>query len=254
MQLIRLILFSLVWAFARSELLLQVGFDIAEGQDPESGAVDINAYLASNHLKWLRYYHVLVSGAPGAVPMRVAHLMFNNMSSWAKFEEENLQHTHALMDNSWVKGRRSIWTSAEAPFPKSAKNERSDETRGGFVFVVQYSVTKGKENEFASRLARSRQTMSQDLADEPGYLETTSFTSGQFQSQFSHMEAFEFNDIPSLTNMMYGPVYTSLFDTMKPFLSDYSAFILTPGSGDHAGLFWPAAGADQAEGPGGEEL
>jgi len=230
-----------------------VSFDINQDMDSESSLANLNAYLTSTNLKWLRYYHVLISGAPSSVPMRVAHLMFNNISSWAQFEQDNLHHTHVLMDNFWIKGRRNLWKRSPSPIAKS-QTERSDDNRGGYVYVLQYSVQQGREVAFNARFSKAKERISELLVNEPNYIEARSFKSGQIQSQYNNMETYEFNDLPSLTRIMYGDSFTNAVDDVKQFLTDFSVVILTPGSGDTAALFWRAAGADKDDGPGGEDL
>lgn len=253
MMLARLVFLCLVCAFAQSEVMLQVSFDINQDMDSETSLANLNAYLTSTNLKWLRYYHVLISGAPSSVPMRVAHLVFNNISTWAQFEQDNLLHTHVLMDNYWVKGRRNLWKKTDSPIAKS-RTERSNDNRGGYVYILQYSIQQGREDVFNARFTKAKEQISRILVNEPNYIEAKSFKSGQVQSQYNIMETYEFNDLPSLTKVMYGDSFTGAVDDVKQFMTDFSVIILTPGTGDSAALFWRAAGADREDGPGGEDL
>ena len=76
---------------ASAEVLLEVKFDISPTDATSTGYTaeeSINAYLNSAEVKWLRYYKPLItSGSNEAMTMRVAHIMFQDMSSWAQFEQ-----------------------------------------------------------------------------------------------------------------------------------------------------------------------
>lgn len=233
-----ILLFALVWAFAQSEVMVQVSFNIAAEQNQEDAATDVGAYLASPNLKWLRYSHILVSGAPGPMPMRIATLMFDNMTAWANFEQESLQHTQALMDNSWVRGRRQLWDKSEtAPFPQGS-TPQSDEFKGGYIYVLQYSALPNRAAEVQSRFDSLKKTFSNELTSNPGYLQSADYSASQYQSSFTNMRTFEFNDLPSLTKAVYSEFYVSWLDGVSKFLKDYTVTILAPGTDEAAGKYW----------------
>eukprot|EP01010_Urceolus_cornutus_P001000 NODE_1513_length_878_cov_82.161641_g1172_i0.p1 GENE.NODE_1513_length_878_cov_82.161641_g1172_i0~~NODE_1513_length_878_cov_82.161641_g1172_i0.p1 ORF type:complete len:251 (-),score=54.07 NODE_1513_length_878_cov_82.161641_g1172_i0:77-829(-) len=225
---------------AHSEVLLEVSFDIAAREDTETAAENIRSYLSSENLKWIRYFHVLVSGHPERPPMRIAQMMFKDFESWAKFEQENLLVTHSLFDNYWVNSRRSLYAKQDSPvtFPLG---ERTDEKRGGFIFQFKYTVLPGKEQEFQAKWKREIDPLVKQLERNSGFLEHQSFNV-QSVGGGQSMATYEFTDMASLSLSMHSVTAQKIAANLAPYLKDYTSAILTPGNDESAALFWPAAG------------
>jgi hypothetical protein len=241
-----LLAITLLFGTAHCEVLMETSFDLNPEQDTASASAAITSFLENSNLKWIRYFHILITGRPGTVPMRTAHFMFKDMAAWGAFEQENLEKTHSLHDNNWINSRRTLWVVQPSLVDFSEKT-RTEAARGGFMYVLQYSVAPGKETQFATRYQRGLQSFALELKKNEGFVESRQYSAEHFQSSFTHMTTYEFVDMPSLVEAMHGDYYTSLIESVKQHLGDYAVTILSPGPDDGAALFWTAAGADKEE-------
>ena len=129
------------------EVLLEVTFDISPKDQTDTGfkATDaLQLYLQSPKMKWLRSFHMLISGATSNKPQRVALMAFKDSQNWAEFEEDHLVKTHALFDHFWLNSRRVLWHTVEedVTYPE---RPRSLERPGGFTWMFKYSLKDGYE-------------------------------------------------------------------------------------------------------------
>jgi len=231
------------------EVLMEVEFDLHPNQalpDGYTAADSVNSFLQSTDLKWLRYFTNVVSGKPGDVHMRTAHLMFKDSESWGEFIQEHLQKFNALFDHFWVDTRRMVWnvvpSDAESiVFPKTLRTEG---VAAGYIFQALFSTLPGMEKEFQSEWKRLVGPFVKELETNPGFLERTHYTSGGFQSEYDEMVQYDFSSMNALTSSMYGQAYTELVRHLSKYLDEYAVNILAPGA-DEA-LYWPAQGADKA--------
>ena len=130
---------------ATKEVLLETTFDISPKDQTDTGfkATDaLQLYLQSPKMKWLRSFHMILSGATSNKPQRVALMAFKDTQNWAEFEEDHLVKTHALFDHFWLNSRRVLWHQVDQT-QSYPERPRSMEKPGGFTWVFKYSIKDG---------------------------------------------------------------------------------------------------------------
>jgi hypothetical protein len=230
-----------------AEVLMEIEFDLHPIQQLPDGytpADSINTFLQSTDMKWLRYFTNLVSGKPGAIRMRTAHMMFKDADAWAQFSQENLQKFNALFDHFWVNTRRVLWTVAPSESVVFPKTLRTEGVAAGYVYQVLYSPIPGKEKELKAEWNKLIGPFVKELETNPGFLERNHYTSNGFQGEYEELIQYDFSSMQALSLSMQGQVYINICDELEKYIDEYAVNILAPGA-DEA-LYWPAQGADKA--------
>lgn len=237
---------------AEAEVMMEVCFDLALKEQTETGFKPtdaLNLYLQSKSMKWLRSFHMLVSGQV-TKPQRVAFLAFKDTHSWAEFEEEHLAKTHALFDHFWLNSRRVLWQEAE-PKVEIAKKSRTVEKPGGFIWQLKYTVLPGKEGQWGAHLEATLAAMKPELEANEGFVEHHLYDSKNLQRSFQGMVLWEFLGMGSLSQaVLEGPTMTAFFAGLPSYLADWNTAVLAPPTdenGKQIGFFYPGAGADAPE-------
>eukprot|EP01012_Entosiphon_sulcatum_P058883 TRINITY_DN830_c0_g1_i1.p1 TRINITY_DN830_c0_g1~~TRINITY_DN830_c0_g1_i1.p1 ORF type:complete len:274 (+),score=49.15 TRINITY_DN830_c0_g1_i1:31-822(+) len=234
---------------ARAAVMLEVGFDISPTEAADSGykaGDSIVGYLQSEHLLWLRYFHVLITDHPGNVPMRLTHLMFRDASNWAAFEDEQLTRTHILHDLFWVNSRRVVWNSVTPrnTYP-DREASRTETVPGGFTWRLHFTVIpEQREAWTAYRTQQIAAIIEQDLqATDSGFVEALEFEAANFRKSNQELLSWEFLDVKSLEKAVLGSPRTQTFlNGLGKYLSEWSTSILTPPAEPEMGLFFQAQG------------
>eukprot|EP00992_Anisonema_acinus_P012888 TRINITY_DN8424_c0_g1_i2.p1 TRINITY_DN8424_c0_g1~~TRINITY_DN8424_c0_g1_i2.p1 ORF type:complete len:248 (-),score=55.98 TRINITY_DN8424_c0_g1_i2:70-813(-) len=234
-------------SLASSELLVQIDFSLSATQQfgDYTAADPIGVFLQSTDMKWIRYFTVLVSGQPSAVPQNVAFFMFKDLDAWASFQQANYKTYQALFDHFWVDTRRTMFESV-AGGPVYPKSKRTAGQTGGFVWQFLYTVKEGKANELSNYLNSASGAFIADLRKNTGFIERSEFADSFLQTGFTHMVYYDFTDLPSMMESMRGNAYTMLINGMKRYLDTSAVTVLAPGTGD--GMYWSALGADPVDG------
>eukprot|EP00994_Dinema_validum_P001008 NODE_1199_length_1053_cov_117.462151_g930_i0.p1 GENE.NODE_1199_length_1053_cov_117.462151_g930_i0~~NODE_1199_length_1053_cov_117.462151_g930_i0.p1 ORF type:complete len:288 (+),score=84.73 NODE_1199_length_1053_cov_117.462151_g930_i0:62-865(+) len=234
------------------ELVMEVSFDLALKTETETGFKPTDAlqvYLTSDKMKWLRSWHMLVSGQI-TKPQRVALLAFKNHRNWAEFEEENLVKTHALFDHFWLNSKRVLWNQVSEDFDYPSRT-RSMEKPGGFMWVFKYSVIAEKEASWEKFYQSHMTKLAAEVQTNDQFVEASAYSTRKFQRMFQHMVMWEFLSMSGLSEAVYeSKVMAEFIEAVPQYCSDWNSVVLVPPTdedGKQVGFFYPAAGADPSE-------
>jgi hypothetical protein len=247
---IKWVVFFLLVVLASSEVMMEVCFDLALKEQTETGFKPtdaLNMYLQSKSMKWLRSFHMLVSGQVSK-PQRVAFLAFKDVHSWAEFEEEHLVKTHALFDHFWLNSRRVLWTEVADENLQFPIRSRSMEKTGGFMWQLKYTVSFGKENEWKEFLDDIFKKAIEEVNVNEAFVEGHNYDGKNLQHTFQHMILWEFLSMGGLSDgVLESPTMAVFYTNLPKYCSDWNSAILAPPTdenGKQIGYFYPAAGAD----------
>eukprot|EP01001_Neometanema_parovale_P008559 NODE_4829_length_1012_cov_254.325084_g4623_i0.p1 GENE.NODE_4829_length_1012_cov_254.325084_g4623_i0~~NODE_4829_length_1012_cov_254.325084_g4623_i0.p1 ORF type:complete len:277 (-),score=115.21 NODE_4829_length_1012_cov_254.325084_g4623_i0:182-961(-) len=247
----RKLILALLLVTISAELVMEISFDLALKEQTETGFKPtdaLNLYLQSKSMKWLRSFHMIVSGQI-AKPQRVAFLAFKDAANWAEFEEEHLVKTHALFDHFWLNSKRVLWSEvAQEGYPSRT---RSMEKPGGFMWQFKWTVIPGKEQAFNSFWAEHEKKVLAELEKNQGFVESKRYDSMNMQRTFGGQMIWEFLGMPSLTeSVIDGAAMKEVYAALPKYCSDWNTAILAPPTDENGktiGFFYPAAGADPGE-------
>lgn len=242
----------LVWMFlillsnhvksVSSEIILEIEFDIHPTQNISTGysaSHALHEFMSSKNMKYLRYFHHLVSSKPGPVRMRTAHFAFSDDASVMQFVQEFKDILGLLFDRFWVHNHRFLWQTADleaVPFPRRG---REINEKGGYLFQMLY--TPYKDQEMFNAWDKECVRFADELYDNADFLERTHyFADNDSSSKYRHMVQYEFTSLTGLTKTMFGTAFTELIQNMNKHIREYAVNILIPGIDE--GLYWPAVG------------
>eukprot|EP01012_Entosiphon_sulcatum_P048075 TRINITY_DN6606_c0_g1_i1.p2 TRINITY_DN6606_c0_g1~~TRINITY_DN6606_c0_g1_i1.p2 ORF type:complete len:276 (+),score=46.57 TRINITY_DN6606_c0_g1_i1:26-829(+) len=239
----------LLFVIVNSQVLLEVSFDISSRDatgDGYKAADSVTSYLQSTRLQWLRYFHVLISDQTYDVPMRVANLMFKNISAWAAFEDEQLARTHILHDIFWVNSRRVLWNVGLLESYPIRENLRTATTPGGFVWRLQFSVPAEKKKDWERFWATHIPTIiaTQLQPEGSGFIEAFQFQGQHLRNHMQELLCWEFLDMKSLVSVVFSAPVQTFLSGLEGYTTDYFTTILAPPVDTQSGLFWQAQGND----------
>lgn len=176
---------------------MEIPFEMSvEGEEGGwSTQVLLEKWVQDPKFTTMRYVFPLASGDSerGHAPMRTALMEFKSYNAWADFNTRQMIHSHILFDIFWLNTRRYIW---EADSELSVFGHRAEDDKGGFYFMLRFSLDPATEEEaraFLKAKLPGRQMISVD-----GFIERRSFSSGMWQNHYTNLLWYEFHNLPQM--------------------------------------------------------
>merc|ERR1711976_647777 len=152
---------------------------------------------------------------------------FQDYSTWATFEDRQLERTHALYDLFSINRKRYLWEGVEH---ETFKKERGADENGGYTYIFKYSVQLGMEKEASDFLSAQWAVLKKLLEENHQFLERNVYKNGIWQDDYQFMVMYEFATMEGLSKTVFEtPAFHQVYsDAKDQFFSNYATTIMVP--------------------------